>query len=137
MQSSQTFNLKEVFNQGYSQSKGFKFEIVYSNSGMARIYVNDIKTKYVTGGYGYDKESSCISNMINDLISKQPYSKDIYGNTCNYSNNTESTGLLCGGTGLSSIKESFESIDGNKLNKIYSGKNSEVFEIVFNQEGVK
>lgn len=125
-----TFNLKEVFNQ-YGWDKGFKFEILFSNSGVARIYINDRKTKYIAGGYGYDKTSSVIATMINNLIGKQPYNKDIYGNSCNYSHNIELTGILCSGTGFSSIKESFESIEGFKLNQIYSGKNSDIFEIKF------
>lgn len=69
--------------------------------------------------------------MINDLIGEQSYNKDIYGNSCNYSNNIKETGILCGGTGFDSIKESFESIEGYKLSQIYSGKNSNVYEIVF------
>lgn len=124
------FNLKENFNQ-YGWDKGFKFEIIFSNSGVARIYLNDRKSKYTAGGYNYDKVSSVISNMINDLIGEQPYNKDIYGNSCNYSDITKETGLLCGGTGFDSIKESFESIEGYKLNQIYSGKNSSVYEITF------
>lgn len=64
-----TFNLKEVFNE-YGRNKEFKFEILFSNSGVARIYINDRKTKYVAGGYGYDKVSSVIATMINDLIGK-------------------------------------------------------------------
>ncbi len=128
----QQWDLKKVFNEkGYGWNKGFKFEITFSNSGVARIFIGDRKTKYTAGGYGYDKVSSVIANMINDLIGKQSYNKDIYGNSCNYSNNTELTGILCGGTGFGSIKESFESIEGFKLNQIYVGVNSSVYEITF------
>jgi len=116
-----TFNLKKVFRE-YNWDSGFKFEIIWSNSGVARIYINDRKTKYSVGGYGYDKESSVIANMINNLIGEQPYNSKIYGNR---------DGLLSGGVGFSSIKESFESISNYKLDKLYSGKNSNVYEIKF------
>lgn len=117
-----TFNIKEEFNN-YGWNTGFKFEITYSKSGVARIYLgSNRKTKYFASGYGYDKESSVIATMINDLLGEQNYNPNIYGNR---------NGFLSGGTGLSSIKESFESIEGYKLNKIYSGVNSDVYEISF------
>lgn len=125
-----TFDLKSVFND-YDWNTGFKFEIIFSNSGVARIFIGNRKTKYFANGYGYDKESSVIANMINDLIGKQAYNKNIYGNSCNYSHNIETTGILCGGTGFGSIKESFESIEGFKLTQIYSGVNSSVYEVKF------
>jgi hypothetical protein len=55
-------------------------------------------------------------------LGKQNYNPNIYGNR---------NGFLIGGTGFSSIKESFESIEGYKINKIYSGVNSDVYEISF------
>lgn len=118
-----TFNIKEEFNQ-YGWNKGFKFEIVYSKSGVARIFINDRKTKYYASGYGYDKESTVLSNMINDLIGVQNYNNEIYGNR---------NGLLSYGVGFDSIKKSFESIEGNKLNRLYYGVNSNIYEITFNQ----
>ena len=124
------FNIKEEFNS-YGWNIGFKFEITYSKSGVARIYLgSNRKTKYTVTGYGYDKESSVIATMINDLLGRQPYDKYIYGNSGN-NNLNQDLNFLSGGTGLSSIKESFESIEGYKLNKIYSGVNSDVFEISF------
>lgn len=129
----QTFDLKKQFTEGYGWATDFKFEIVFSNSGTARIYINDRKTKYTANGGGYDKTSSVIASMINDLIGKQPYDSTIYGNTGNYKKEGETEFFLSGGVGFSSIKESFESIEGNKLDSIYSGKNSNVFEVKFNQ----
>ena len=126
-----TWDLKKAFNENcYGWNKGFKFEITFSNSGVARIFIGDRKTKYTAGGYGYDKVSTVISNMINDLIDKQPYNKEVYGNTGNYNKDKE-LHLLSGGVGFGSIKDSFESIDGNKLVSIYSGVNSSVYEITF------
>ena len=61
--------------------------------------------------------------MVNDLIGKQDYNPNIYGN---------GNGFLSGGTGLNSITESFESVNGYKLTKLYSGKYSNVYEIKFN-----
>jgi hypothetical protein len=115
-----TWNLKKEFNE--YNCKTFKFEINFSKSGVARIYLGGRKTVYYAGGYGYDKTSSVIALMINDLIGEQNYNKDVYGN---------SDGLLSGGTGFSSIKDSFESITGNKLTQIYNGLNSIVYEVVF------
>ena len=124
-----TFDLKSVFNN-YGWNEGFKFEITFSNSGVARIFIGDRKTKYNASGYGYDKTSSVITSMINDLIGKQPYNKEVYGNTGNY-NKEDNLHLLSGGAGFSSIKDSFESIEGFKLNSIYSGVNSSVYEVKF------
>lgn len=127
----QNWDLKKVFNEKcYNWDKGFKFEITFSNSGVARIFIGDRKTKYKAGGYGYDKVSTVISQMINDLIGEQPYNKEVYGNTGNYNKDKELY-LLSGGVGFGSIKDSFESIDGNKLVSIYSGVNSSVYEITF------
>ena len=80
----QKFDLKKLFNEGFGWTKDFKFEIIFSNSGVARIFINDKKTKYKASGYGYDKVSSVIASMINDLIEKQPYNSEIYGNSGNY-----------------------------------------------------
>lgn len=121
----QTFDLKKIFLEGYGWSKDFKFEIVFSKSGVARIYINNRKTQYTAGGYGYDKVSTVISNMINDLLGVQDYNINIYGNR---------NGLLSHGVGFESTKESFESIAGNELKQIYSGKESNVYEIKFSQD---
>ena len=131
----QTFDLKKQFSEGFGWTKDFKFEIIFSNSGAARIYINDRKTKYNVSGYGYDKTSSVIASMINDLLGEQPYNFEIYGNSGNYKKEGETEFYLSGGgVGFSSIKESFESIAGNELNQIYSGKNSNIYEIKFTQE---
>ena len=118
----QSFNLKGVFNEGYGWDKGFEFEIVWSKTGVARDNVGDRKTSYKAGGYGYDKESSVIALMVNDLIGKQDYNQDVYGNR---------DGFLSGGTGFDSIKNSFESVSGYNLEKLYSGVNSNVYKIAF------
>ena len=132
----QTFDLKKLFtDKNYGWDKDFKFEIIFSNSGVARIYINDKKTKYKAAGYGYDKISSVIASMVNDLIGLQPYNFEIYGNSGNYKKEGETEFYLSsGGVGFSSIKESFESIAGNELNQIYSGKKSDIYEIKFNQK---
>ena len=131
----QKFDLKKLFtDKNYGWDKDFKFEIIFSNSGVARIYINDRKTKYNANGYGYDKTSSVIASMINDLIGKQPYNFEIYGNSGNYKKEGETEFYLSSGVNFDSIKKSFESISGNELNQIYSGKNSNIYEIKFNQE---
>ena len=127
----QTLDLKKQFTEGYGWDKDFKFEIIFSNSGVARIYINDKKTKYTAAGYGYDKTSSVIASMVNDLIGLQPYNFEIYGNSGNYKKEGETEFYLSSGVNFDSIKKSFESIAGNELNQIYSGKNSNIFEIKF------
>ena len=111
-----TFNLKEARAE-YGGWDIIKFEVVYSNKGVARIYVGGRKTKYNAGGYGYCKESSVIAEMVNDLIEVQAYNPKVYGNR---------NGLLSqGGVGVSSLQESLKSI-GISLEQIYSGKDSNV-----------
>ena len=86
----QKFDLKKLFkDKNYGWNEGFKFEIIFSNSGVARIYINDRKTKYNADGYGYDKTSSVIASMVNDLIGEQPYNFEIYGNSGNYKKENE------------------------------------------------
>ena len=114
-----TFNLKEARAE-YGGWDIIKFEVVYSNKGVARIYINDRKTKYNASGYGYCKESSVIAEMINDLIEVQAYNPEVYGNR---------NGLLSqGGVGVSSLQESLKSI-GVSLEQIYSGKDSNVYKL--------
>ena len=127
-----TFDLKKLFtDKNYGWNEGFKFEIIFSNSGVARIFINDKKTKYKAAGYGYDKTSSVIASMVNDLVGLQPYNFEIYGNSGNYKKEGETVFHLSSGVNFDSIKKSFESIAGNELNQIYSGKNSNVYEIKF------
>lgn len=117
------FNLKKLFEDKiYGWNTGFKFEIIFSNNGVARIYINDRQTNYTAGGYGYEKTSAVIAKMINDLIGSQNYSPGIYGNM---------DGLLSSGTSFEAIQRSFESIQGNKLDQVYSGKNSNIYQITF------
>ena len=113
------FDLKEARAE-YGDWDIIKFEVVYSNKGVARIYVGNRKTKYNAGGYGYCKESSVIAEMINDLIKVQAYNPGVYGNR---------NGLLSqGGVGVSSLQESLKSI-GVSLEQIYSGKDSNVYKL--------
>ena len=123
------FNIKEVFNE-YGWNTSFKFHIKWNNSGVARVYINDRPTKYKAGGYGYDKESSCIASMINALIGDQPYNSEIYGNSGNY-NKDKSLHHLSGGVGFGSIQDSFQSLEGAKLTKLYCGDCFNVYEITF------
>jgi hypothetical protein len=119
------FDLKETIKDNKKFWDNFKFELKYSKNGIVRVYINDRKTKYTVGGYGYCKESSVIAKMINDIIGEQKYNKNIYGN---------SEGLLSGGTGFNSIKLSFEYKRGCKLEKIYSGLDSDIYYIKFSQK---
>ena len=131
----QTFDLKKQFtDKNYGWNEGFKFEIIFSNSRVARIYINDRKTKYNANGCGYDKTSSVIASMVNDLIGQQPYNFKIYGNSGNYKKEGETEFYLSGEVGFGSIKDSFESIAGNELTQIYSSKKSDIYEIKFNKE---
>lgn len=124
------FNIKEVFKE-YGWNKGFKFHIKWNNSGTARIFINDRPTKYKAGGYGYCKESSVIATMINDLIGDQPYNPEVYGNSGNYSKDKSLHHLSQSGVGFTSIQDSFQSLEGAKLDKIYWGEGLNVYEITF------
>jgi len=99
----------------------FKFEVTFSKT-TTRIWRGFKKTKYYAGGYGYDKLSTVIAEMINDLTGEQTYSREVYGHY---------KGLLTFGVGFDATKQSFESIEGNKLDLVYCGKTSNVYEITF------
>ena len=117
-------NIKELVKE-YVWWNKFKFEITYSNAGVARIYIGDRKTKYYAVGYGYNKESSVIAQMINDLtINDCKYNKKIYGNN--------GKKLSQGGVGFDSIKKSFNAKKGCKLEKIHNGFKSDVYQIKIN-----
>ena len=115
-----------------------KFEIIYSNSGVARIYISDRKTSFTAGGVWYCKESTLIAMFINDLISYQNYNSKIYGNSGKYNPKTNKRYLykryLNGGVGFSSIESSFNSLKGCKLEKIYSGFNSDTYSLKVNKK---
>jgi len=122
---SNIFDIKKAIKE-YSWWNNFKFEVRYSKSGVARIYIGNRKTKYYAGGYGYDKESQVIANMINDLtISNCKYNKNIYGNNVR---------KLSGATGFNSIANSFNAKRGCKLRKIYNGYDSDIYEITINKK---
>ena len=125
---------KEVVKDWLTYNSPLKFEVVYSNSGVARVYISGRKTNFAAGGYGYCKESSVIATMINDLIGKQNYNKDIYGSSkAEGLGSVKGKGLLSGGTGFSSIQASFNSLAGCKLEKIYSGFKSDVYSLKVNK----
>lgn len=108
-----------------------KFEVIYNNT--VKINISGRNTSFKVGGYGYDKESSVIADFINELIGDLPYKESVYGNTgrLNKDKKTRSKKrrYLSSGTGFSSIQESFNSIRGYKLEKLYSGLNSDVYSI--------
>jgi len=115
------FNLKKLVNT-IDVWKDFKFSVEYNKKGGVRIYVNDRKTKYYVKGYGYDKSSAIIAKMVNDLIGKQQYNENIYGNNGKY--------LSENGVGLMPIIDSLRTINV-KLEEIYTGKSYDVFKIDF------
>jgi len=116
-----TFDLKKEFSSKYW--KKFKFHIKFGNTGVARIWINDIKTKYYVSGYGYDKESAVIAKMINDLIGSQDY-----GNC--YTGGIKGKRMLSHGIGFEAVKYAFEYI-GGKLEMLYWSKDIYVYEIDF------
>lgn len=127
----ETFNLKRVISENPTDWNSFKFALVYKKTSYRwcpRIYVGDRKTKYHARGCGYDKESAVIAEMINDICGEVRYNKKIYGSY---------DGYLAGGTGFEAIKESFESKRGNKLVKLYSGAEFDVYEITINPKFIK
>ena len=57
----------------------------WSNNGVCRIYdFRGDKTKFYAGGYGYDKQGSCLAELINHYFSdelKKLNSSEFYGLT--------------------------------------------------------
>lgn len=47
-----------------SNKSYFKFEVRYSKSCVARIYLNNVPTCFKAGGYGYDKENAVICEFM-------------------------------------------------------------------------
>jgi len=116
------FNLKEVFEES-KYWRNFRFEV--NLNGMVRIYIGDRRTKYVAGGGGYDKISTVIAHMVNDLVGIQEYDPKEYGHY---------KGSLSSGVGFEALKKAFESIDGNKIDMLYYGRNSNIYEITFGEK---
>ena len=120
------FNIKKDIKE-YEWWNEFKFSIEYSKSGVARIYLGDRKTKYVANGYGYNKESAVIAQMINDLTIKDcKYNKKLYGNN--------GKNLSQGGVGFDAISQSFNAKQGCFLKKIYCGITYDVYHIKINKK---
>jgi len=113
-------NIKELFNK---ELKDFKFHIKYTNSG-CRIWIGSNKTKYYAGGYGYDKESSVLAKMINDLIGKKNYG-NAYTGRFNIGKR-----FLSSGIGFEAIKQALNNI-GIKLEKVYNGYDFDLYYIDF------
>ena len=120
------FDIKECIKE-YEWWAEFKFSIEYSKSEIARIYIGDRKTKYHVSGYGYDKESTVISLMINDITIKNcKYNKKLYGNN--------GKKLSQGGVGFNVISQSFNAKQGCFLKKIYYGVNYDIYQIKINKK---
>lgn len=98
---------------GINWKKGFQFEVKYSKRGIARIYVNGNKTKFLASRWAYNKESYVIAEMINDLAWGQNYNGMRW---------------LDYNADFAEIKAIFESLEGNKLNKL---GDSNFYEICF------
>lgn len=110
----------------------FSFEVKYSKGGVARVFVSDGKTPIYAGGYGYDKESQVIAQLINDVVGNLPYNANKYGNrgrTNKDGSQSKRNRYLCGGTGFSSIEASFNSVKGCKLTKVYGAVESDIYSI--------
>lgn len=110
------FDIKKVFNEYGDMWKEFKFEVLFNNKGNCRINVEGGRvTKYYAGGYGYDRESAVIANMINDLMGK----------------------VVVTDGSVEGIIKQFNKIDGCHLEKIFNGKNVNVYDIKFPLGGSK
>ncbi len=101
--------------------KNFKFEVRFSKSGKVTICIGEQKTKYTVGGWGYDKISAVIAKMINDITV----------NDCKYNNGKK---LCQGGAGMSALIDSFNNKRGCKLEYIYGGIDSIVYELTISDK---
>ena len=110
---------KECNNRKFWQN--FKFEVKFGSNGVATICLNDEKTKYNAVDYGYDKISVVIAKMINDITVDD----------CKYNNGKK---LSESGVGMSALIDSFNNKRGCKLEYIYGGIDSIVYELTISDK---
>jgi len=114
--------------------KSLKFDVRYSNQGVARIYINEYETPIYAGGYGYDKTSTVLASLLNlltkkDVIKRQRKAMKTYALSCTHKN-----GLFSGGVGTSAIIESVNSLNGCELKEVYWNDVLSVFELTVSEK---
>ena len=97
-----------------------KFHIKFRN-GNQRIIINGEKTKYYAGGYGYDKASSVVSELINDLLGAMDYRNA-------YTGSRSGIRMLSNGIGIDAVINALDAI-GSNFDIIYFGDDCDVYEL--------
>lgn len=111
---------KEIVDILNERKGKLKFHIKFKN-GNARVIINGEKTKYYAGGYGYDKASSAISELINDLLGAMNYKNS-------YTGSRYGIRMLSNGIGIDAVINALETI-GSYLELIYLGDDFNVYEL--------
>jgi len=112
---------KEDIIEMLNINKGkLKFHIKFRN-GNVRIVINNEKTKYYAGGYGYDKASSAVSELINDLLGEMDYRNA-------YTGSRSGIRMLSNGIGIDAVINALDAI-GSKLDIVYIGDDFNVYEL--------
>lgn len=96
------------------------FSVKKNKSGTYRVYVDNTPTIYHASGGGYDKESSAIAELINDLIGAQDYKNA-------YTGKRRGKRYISNGIGVRAVKEALkvigvklELVEENTKERIYS-----------------
>jgi len=97
-----------------------KFHTKFRN-GNPRIYINSMKTKYYAGGSGYEKSSSVIAMLINDLLGSIDYKNA-------YTGSRSGIRMLNSGIGIDTVINALDTI-GAKLVIVYCGDDFDVYEL--------
>ena len=111
---------KEIVDILNERKGKLKFHIKFRN-GNQRIYINNMKTEYYAGGHGYEKSSSVISMLINDLLGAMNYKNA-------YTGSRSGIRMLSNGIGIDAVINALENI-GSHLEFIYYGDSFDVYEL--------
>ena len=103
-------NLKERVHTDPAYRE-FKFHTTRSKSGVVRIFLNDRRTEYKAGGGGYDKVSSVVALMINDIMGDDIVSYN--------------------GVGFNQIRDEFTRLRGASLDVLYTHGSTIIYHIRF------
>tara|TARA_R100001594_G_scaffold40009_1_gene71843 strand:+ start:5190 stop:5600 length:411 start_codon:yes stop_codon:yes gene_type:complete len=124
----------------YDNFKLRTLKFTWTNSGVVRIVnLRGEKTKYHAGGYGYDKQGTCLAELINDHFTnelKKLDSKDYYG-LSHYNTKTNkyqrksskyTRSSVNGGCGFGSMENILNKI-GFNLRFIYEDKDCTMYRL--------
>ena len=103
-------DIKDLFEKHPIIYRRFKFEVFYNPNNSMRIWIGRNKTRYYNRGDFADAEPDLISSMVNDMIGSK----------------------IVAGT-INELKDELNE-KGSKLEIIYRGKQSTIYEIELPEE---